>query len=82
MRRLLINLCVFSLIFQNESFCYTVNDSAFSNNNKVSIPKNLSQSILLPSYASYKSENYILSSFQVCLDLIPFYLVANHVQSK
>lgn len=51
-------------------------DSAFSNNQKIPVWTNIGQSLLLPAYGSYKSENYILSSIQACVDLIPLYILA------
>jgi hypothetical protein len=53
----------------------TSGDSAFSENSKVSIPINIAQSLLLPAYGSFKSENYLLSSMQLCLDLMPLFLL-------
>jgi hypothetical protein len=50
-------------------------DTAFSNSTKVSIPLTIAQSLLLPAYGSYKSESYLLSSFQLCMDLAPVFLL-------
>jgi hypothetical protein len=49
--------------------------TAFSNDIKVSIPLTIAQSLLLPAYGSYKSESYMLSSFQLCMDLAPVFLL-------
>jgi hypothetical protein len=52
-----------------------VGDTAFSDTAKLSIPRTIVQSLLLPAYGSYQSESYILSSLQMCLDLAPAFLL-------
>jgi hypothetical protein len=89
MRRIILTAIFIIFIFQNTSFgektiaidysalkiSQRLRDTAFSDTTKLSIPHTIAQSLLLPAYGSYKSESYILSSLQMCLDLAPVFLL-------